>query len=235
MTQEKPQKFEMFNDKYASLFGKRISSNDGAQYWKDFIDKSDLVILAKVLDTIAEKKENIRRAEGKAYITAPKMPEVKHDYFDAWRDKQQNERRARGVDGHCGVCMGNGWIYCVFDEKDNAIDITKSFHAPRHAGLQIAACECDRGRIFDENANNIWRHNNAKCGFPESLPKSHEHYIEGLSGAQILHRFMNKNWINQVKQKAKPALGKRKCVKTETGFTCGVEAENKELSTNSTN
>lgn len=204
MSQAKPDKFEMFNDKYASLFGKRISVNDGAQYWKIFVDKSDLLLLAKVLDDIAGRKENIRRGEGKAYITAPRLPEIRQDYFSAWRDKQQAERKGRGVDGYCGVCMGSGWLYCVFDEHGNAIDITQPFRAPRFAGLQIAACDCDRGRIFDANANNIWRQNNAKCGFPESMPKSHEHYIEGKSGAQVLFDLINKNWINQIKIKEKP-------------------------------
>ena len=209
--------FKLFNDKYASLFGKRLKTDDGGQFWNEFVEKADWEILEKTLDKIAEAKEIKRRNENKSFITGPRLPEIKYDYGSLWRNKQQEERQARGVDGNCGSCMGIGWLYCAFDEHGNAIDISMPFNAPRHTGLQMAACSCDKGYFFDSNGKWEWRQNNAKCGIPEVLPENHE--LHPMSGQHAFYHYLHKNWINQVKP---PKTETKKCVRTEDGFACGI-------------
>ena len=219
--------FKLFNDKYASLFGKRIKADDGGQFWNEFIEKTDWTILEKTLDKIAEAKEIKRRHENKAYISAPRLPEVKSDYFFAWREKQEAERRAQGTNGYCGSCMGAGWLYCAFDEKGNAIDITMPFNAPMHTGLQIAACECDKGYMIDPNATNEWRRNNAKCGVPEVLPEKHE--LHPMTGAQAFYHYLHQNWLNKPKYTEAEQPKETGCVRTKDGFEC--KGGNKEYQT----
>jgi len=186
--------FKVFNDKFAFLFRKRLGPDDGGQFWLEFVEKADWEVLEKVLEKIAEVKERARRANGQTYISAPGSSEVKADYFDMLRDRKIEEQKARGVDGACGYCMGTGWLYCCFDEHNNAIDITQPFMAPYYAGLHIAACVCDQGYRLDPNAHYNRRLNNAKCGIPETLQQSHELYP--MSGQQAFYHYFHKNWIN---------------------------------------
>ncbi|MCP3965982.1 MAG: hypothetical protein GY718_06445, partial [Lentisphaerae bacterium] len=62
--------FKVFNDKFAALFRKRIKDDDGGQFWLDFVEKADWAVLEKVLENIADDKEQQRRISGKAYIVA---------------------------------------------------------------------------------------------------------------------------------------------------------------------
>ena len=186
--------FQLFNDKFAFLFRKRLGADDGGQFWKEFVEKADWTILEKTLDIIAERKENDRRANGKQFINVPGSTEIKQDYHMLLREKREAERKARGVNGCCGYCMGHGWLYCCFDENGIAVDITKPFNAPRFAGMQVAACECDKGYNIDSNATREWRHNNAKCGIPEILPPNHE--LQPMTGQQAFRKYFNDNWIN---------------------------------------
>jgi hypothetical protein len=186
--------FNVFNDKFSSLFRRRIEPDDGGQFWKEFVDKSDWSVLRTVLDMIADQKESERRNSGKLYVCAPALPEIKIDYFERLRELEKDKQRQLGTGGTCGICMGTGWIFCLFDEHRNAIDVSKPFRAPRFANPQPAACSCDRGHLWDTNASLQWRINNAKWGYPLEFPRSHPEF--GKRGDIVVIELMKKNQQN---------------------------------------
>ncbi len=188
-------RFKVFNDKFAALFRKRIKDDDGGQFWLDFVEKSDWAVLEKVLENIADDKEQQRRISGKAYIVAPGLKELQIDYFSSWHKKREDERRQNGTYGYCSHCGGNGYVFVLMDEHKRAIDVTKQFKAPLYAGPQLAACRCRMGERFDKQAPFDWRQHNAQYGFPLEYPTNHPNHP--MSGDDMIRKYMQENWTNR--------------------------------------
>jgi hypothetical protein len=186
--------FDVFNDKFAALFRKRITSDDGGQFWEKFVANADWAVLEHVMDEIAEHKERERRANNRQFVSAPGLTEVKTDYFSKIYEAKEAERKARGVGGRCGFCQGYGWLWVLIGADGWAVDVKKPFRAPAFSAPTIAACCCEHGQRWEKGSNYNWRKQNAKFGYPSEVTVQGSEFT--ISGADYIRGWMKKNWMD---------------------------------------
>ena len=134
--------FEAFRNMYAAYF-RELTEKDGLGYWKQFVDQCDPDILRDAIEHLAEVQA-MRREAGQM-APAPRIQEVKRQYWGEKEKAREKQWDARFPGSVCAYCDNTGYVFVASD----GVRILDPRHPvpiePGTYGVYAAACICPVG------------------------------------------------------------------------------------------
>jgi hypothetical protein len=171
--------WEKFIATYAANF-KKLSEEE-KPVWREFVDKSDGVILERAMEEVTAEHE--RQCSSGYQVKSPSLPRIKAAYWGIFKQEQKKQGNETFSGRSCGKCstrrringemvlVPTGRVRCVCEVatgKPLYPGKVEAFPAVK-IGEYICPCSCDAGKDFPLNdgqhISNRARGEFARCAF----------------------------------------------------------------------